>query len=692
MPWHALFKHAGDDFMKPVIDLTKEYGIVLEGGGAKGAYQIGAWKALVEAGVKINAIAGTSVGALNGALMCMGDVEKAEKIWKEIKYSSVMDVNDVWMEDALARERSLREVIPEIIRRISEGGVDINPLKQLIRENIDEKKIRGSGIEFCVLTFSVSKMKEIDISIHDIPEGMLADFLLASAYLIGFKNEKLHGQTYIDGGMINNVPTNSLIKRGYENIIQIRIYGPGVKVRVKKTEKTVIHEIAPTVKLGNIIEFEKKRSRQNMKIGYYDAKRMLYGLIGQIYYIEQTREKWYYKKMLEQLSEIEKAEIAFILKLSIGFTDMDLYLAMLEASAKLLRVPKYQIYTVQELEERVAEKYGELEDKLNLPRFVHILMNIRKGNEMNLKGRNFLTLKDFTPEEIMYLVDLAAELKAKKKQGITGNSLKGKNIALIFEKPSTRTRCAFTVGAQDEGGIPTYLSQHDIQLGYKESVKDTARVLGRMFDGIEFRGFKHEHVEQLAQYSGVPVWNGLTDEYHPTQILADFLTMKERFGEIKGLNFVYLGDGRNNMANSLMIGCAKVGVNFTIIAPEELWPEKGLIELCEGYAKDAGSTVRVTDSTDAVVGADVLYTDVWCSMGEEDKTVERIALLHPYQINQALMDKTGKEESIFMHCLPAVKGNEVTEDVFEKYADVVFDEAENRLHTIKAVMVATLGE
>lgn len=692
MPWHALFKHAGDDFMKPVIDLTKEYGIVLEGGGAKGAYQIGAWKALVEAGVKINAIAGTSVGALNGALMCMGDVEKAEKIWKEIKYSSVMDVNDVWMEDALARERSLREVIPEIIRRISEGGVDINPLKQLIRENIDEKKIRGSGIEFCVLTFSVSKMKEIDISIHDIPEGMLADFLLASAYLIGFKNEKLHGQTYIDGGMINNVPTNSLIKRGYENIIQIRIYGPGVKVRVKKTEKTVIHEIAPTVKLGNIIEFEKKRSRQNMKIGYYDAKRMLYGLNGQIYYIEQTREKWYYKKMLEQLSEIEKAEIAFILKLSIGFTDMDLYLAMLEASAKLLRVPKYQIYTVQELEERVAEKYGELEDKLNLPRFVHILMNIRKGNEMNLKGRNFLTLKDFTPEEIMYLVDLAAELKAKKKQGITGNSLKGKNIALIFEKPSTRTRCAFTVGAQDEGGIPTYLSQHDIQLGYKESVKDTARVLGRMFDGIEFRGFKHEHVEQLAQYSGVPVWNGLTDEYHPTQILADFLTMKERFGEIKGLNFVYLGDGRNNMANSLMIGCAKVGVNFTIIAPEELWPEKGLIELCEGYAKDAGSTVRVTDSTDAVVGADVLYTDVWCSMGEEDKTVERIALLHPYQINQALMDKTGKEESIFMHCLPAVKGNEVTEDVFEKYADVVFDEAENRLHTIKAVMVATLGE
>jgi len=446
------------------------------------------------------------------------------------------------------------------------------------------------------------------------------------------------------------------------------------------------------VKLGSIIEFDGKRSRHNMRIGYYDAKRMLYGLIGRIYYIEQTREQWYYEKILEELSEIEKAEIAFILRLSLGYTDVELYLAMLEASAKLLRVPKYQIYKVQELEEAVAVRYDSLEDKIHLPRFVHILMNIRKDNEMNLKGRSFLTLKDFTTDEILYLVDLAAELKAKKKQGITGNSLKGKNIALIFEKPSTRTRCAFTVGAQDEGGIPTYLSQHDIQLGYKESVKDTARVLGRMFDGIEFRGFKHEHVEQLAEYSGVPVWNGLTDEYHPTQILADFLTMKEHFGFLKGLNFVYLGDGRNNMANSLMIGCAKVGVNVTIIAPKELWPSEELVELCEDYATEAGSFVLVTDSTDAVKDADVLYTDVWCSMGEEDKTVERIALLHPYQINQALMEKTGKEETIFMHCLPAVKGNEVTEDVFEKYADVVFDEAENRLHTIKAVMVATLGE
>lgn len=311
---------------------------------------------------------------------------------------------------------------------------------------------------------------------------------------------------------------------------------------------------------------------------------------------------------------------------------------------------------------------------------------------MNLKGRSFLTLKDFTPEEILYLLDLAADLKAKKKQGITGNSLKGKNIALIFEKPSTRTRCAFTVGAADEGGNPTYLAGNEIQLGHKESIEDTARVLGRMFDGIEFRGFKQEQVEALARYSGVPVWNGLTDEYHPTQILADLLTMREHFGYLKGLKFVYLGDGRNNMANSLMIGCSKVGVDFAIVAPEALWPTKELIALCQGYAKESGSSITVTDDVNGVEGADVLYTDVWASMGEEDKAAERIAMLKPYQINQELMERTGKDTTIFMHCLPAVKGNEVTEDVFESKASVVFDEAENRLHTIKAVMVATLGE
>ena len=311
---------------------------------------------------------------------------------------------------------------------------------------------------------------------------------------------------------------------------------------------------------------------------------------------------------------------------------------------------------------------------------------------MNLKGRNFLTLKDFTPEEISYLLDLAAQLKEDKKKGITGDSLKGKNIALIFEKPSTRTRCAFTIGCIDEGGHPEYLGKDDIQLGYKESVEDTARVLGRMFDGIEFRGFLHENVEKLAKYSGVPVWNGLTDDYHPTQILADFLTLREQFGELKGLNFVFAGDGRNNMGNSLMIGCAKMGINFTCLAPKSLWPKEELIEQCRTYAKESGAKLSFTEDTDAVKGADCIYTDVWCSMGEEDKAAERVALLKPFQVNDELMKKTEKDTTVVMHCLPAVKGNEVTEDVFEKHAEVIFDEAENRMHTIKAVMVATLGE
>lgn len=678
--------------MKPILDLDKEYALVLDGGGARGAYQIGAWKALVEAGVKVNAVAGTSVGALNGALICMGDVNKAEDLWKRMTFSKVMDVDDEWMERLFQGENSLRDILSEIKKVLSDGGVDITPLRNLLHEHVDEKKIRESGIELCLLTFSLSEMKEMDLSVHDIPEGLLEDFLLASAYLVGFKNERLHGQKYIDGGVVNNFPINSLLKRGYKDIIQIRIYGPGRVQRVKADGDEELFEIAPKVKLGSIIEFENKRSRQNIKIGYYDAKRMIYGLKGRIYYIEQTREEWYYRMILKEMGDKERLELSFMLRVSIKLADSEFYLTMLEASAKLLRIPKYRIYTVQELEQEVYKRYEEHTDKMSLPKFVRRFVDLGKDYEMNLKGRHFLTLKDYTPDEILYLLDLAAELKEKKKQGITGNSLKGKNIALIFEKPSTRTRCAFTVGANDEGGFPTYLSQHDIQLGYKESVKDTARVLGRMFDGIEFRGFKHEHVEQLAEYSGVPVWNGLTDEYHPTQILADLLTMKEHFGYLEGLNFVYLGDGRNNMANSLMIGCAKVGVNVTIIAPKALWPKEDLVELCKEYAKDSKTIVSVTDDIEAVEGADVLYTDVWCSMGEEDKTVERIALLHPYQINQALMEKTGKGSTIFMHCLPAVKGNEVTEDVFEKYADIVFEEAENRLHTIKAVMVATLGE
>jgi len=311
---------------------------------------------------------------------------------------------------------------------------------------------------------------------------------------------------------------------------------------------------------------------------------------------------------------------------------------------------------------------------------------------MNLKGRSFLTLKDFTAEEILGLIDLAADLKAKKKQGITGDSLKGKNIALIFEKPSTRTRSAFTVGCLDEGGHPEYMSREDIQLGHKESVEDTARVLGRIFDGIQFRGFKQDTVEKLAKYSGVPVWNGLTDEYHPTQILADFPTMKEQFGTLKGLKLVFVGDGRNNMANSLMIGSAKVGVHFTILAPKSLWPQQELVDLCREYAKESGSVIEISDDLAAVKDADAVYTDVWCSMGEEDKAAERVAILRPYQVNQELMDKTGKDSTIFLHCLPAVKGNEVSEEIFDKFADVVFDEAENRMHTIKAVMVATLGK
>jgi ornithine carbamoyltransferase len=311
---------------------------------------------------------------------------------------------------------------------------------------------------------------------------------------------------------------------------------------------------------------------------------------------------------------------------------------------------------------------------------------------VNLKGRSFLTLKDFTPEEIGFLLQLSMDLKTKKRMGIKGNSLAGKNIALIFEKPSTRTRCAFTVACVDEGAHPEYLGKNDIQLGHKEDVKDTARVLGRMFDGIEFRGFKQSVVEELACYSGVPVWNGLTDAYHPTQILADFLTIQENFGRLKGIRLVYCGDGRNNMANSLMIGSAKMGLHFTIAAPKSLWPESELVATCKAIAAETGATIEFTeDAMAAVKGADAIYTDVWASMGEEDKMAERVALLSPYQVNAGLMAATGKEESIFLHCLPAVKGKEVTEDVFESRNSKVFDEAENRLHTIKAVMVATLG-
>lgn len=678
--------------MRPVIDLSKEYGLVLDGGGARGAYQIGAWKALHEAGVQIRGIAGTSVGALNGALICMGDVDEAEHIWKEMTFSKVMDVDDDWMERLFQKEVPMRELLKELMLRLRDGGIDVTPLKDLIHNVLDEDRIRSAGIDFSLLTFSLSDMKELDLTLDEIPEGLLADFLLASACLLGFKNEPLHGKTYLDGGVINNVPLNSLVKRGYRDIITVRIYGPGREPRVRLDEGTQVYEIAPRVHLGSIIEFQGKRSRQNLKIGYYDAKRMVYGLKGLIYYIDSDRDEEEYTTMLSNISEKTRKEIRAKLRLPHTATNETLYLAMLEASAKYFRIPKYQVYTENGLSELVHIQYAKRKEEPGLPGFIHILAGIREEKKMNLKGRSFLTLKDFTPDEIRYLVNLAAELKAKKKNGIKGHTLDGKNIALIFEKPSTRTRCAFTVAANDEGGLPTYLSGNEIQLGHKESVEDTARVLGRMFDGIEFRGFRHSHVELLAKYSGVPVWNGLTDDYHPTQVLADLLTIQEHFEYFEGLKFVYIGDGRNNMANSLMIGCAKVGIDFVLIAPSELWPMRSLVRTCQEYAVASGATITISDDTNAVEGADVIYTDVWISMGEEEKTDERKALLHKYQVNRKLMQKTKKDTTIFMHCLPAVKGYEVTEDVFESPASVVFDEAENRLHTIKAVMVATLGK
>lgn len=680
--------------MKPVIDLNKEYGLVFDGGGARGAYQIGAWQALEEAGVKINAVAGTSVGALNGALVCMGDLKQAEHIWSEMTFSRVMDVDDDEMQQFFDGETSMVQMLKKLWEKLADGGVDITPLRELIHELVDEEKIRNCGKEFCLMTFSVTDFKELDLSIEDIPEGLLEDFLLASAYLIGFKNEKLHGKTYLDGGAVNNVPTAALINRGYKDIIQVRIFGPGRVPKTEIPEDGTLCEIEPRVGLGSILEFSAKRSRQNLKIGYFDAKRAIYGLKGSIYYIEQTREECYYVEIMKLLGELEKAEYRFKLKLPMGCSEQELFFGMLEASAKLMRVPKYYIYTADELWDKVCDKYDSLTEEVRerLPKFVHAIAALRKDYKMDLKGRSFLKLKDFTPAEIEYLVELAADLKEKKKQGIKGNSLKNKNIALIFEKPSTRTRCAFTVGAQDEGGFPTYLSGNEIQLGDKESIEDTARVLGRMFDGIEFRGFEQEYAEILGRYSGVPVWNGLTDTYHPTQCLAMLLTMKEEFGEVKGLKVAYLGDGRNNVANSLLVGCSKIGVNVTIVAPKSLWTVRELWEECEGYAKESGATIELTDDLDGVKGADVVYTDVWISMGEEKKEQGRERLAKPYQVNAALMARTGKDTTIFSHCLPAIKGKEVTEEVFEGPASRVFDEAENRLHTIKAIMVATLGD
>lgn len=328
---------------------------------------------------------------------------------------------------------------------------------------------------------------------------------------------------------------------------------------------------------------------------------------------------------------------------------------------------------------------------------------------MDLKGRDFLTLRDYTPEEIEYLVDLAAELKAKKKEGIVGKPLRGKNIALIFEKTSTRTRCAFEVAAHDLGMGTTYLDPSGSQIGKKESIADTARVLSRMFDGIEYRGFGQEIVEELARYSDVPVWNGLTNEYHPTQMLATLLTIKEHFGRLRGIKLVYMGDARYNMGNSLMIACAKMGMHFTACAPASYFPSPELVAWCRDVAGETGAEITLTEDVESgTKGADVIYTDVWVSMGEPDEVWEsRIRELSAYQVNRHVMENAGPR-AIFTHCLPAfhdlkttigkeiaekfgITEMECTDEVFESPQSVVFDEAENRMHTIKAVMAATLG-
>jgi ornithine carbamoyltransferase len=297
---------------------------------------------------------------------------------------------------------------------------------------------------------------------------------------------------------------------------------------------------------------------------------------------------------------------------------------------------------------------------------------------------------DFSPEEIQYLLKLSMQVKTEAKKGKKFKRFEGKTLAMLFEKRSTRTRCAFETAFGEEGGHPVFLSAADIHLGVKEELRDTARVFGRMFSAIQFRGFKQETVETLAEYSGVPVYNGLTDLYHPTQALADFLTLQENFGEVKGRILCYVGDGRNNVARSLMIICAKLGTNFTVITPPELNADSELLQKCDTLAKTSGARIKVTPDISAVVGADALYTDVWTSMGEEAQKEERVRLLSPYQVNQKLMNMTGKGDTIFLHCLPAVKGEEVTADVIEGPQSRAWDEAENRKHTIKAVMLATL--
>ncbi len=374
--------------MKAVLDLSKEYGIVLEGGGARGAYQIGAWKALKEAGIKIKGIAGTSVGALNGALMCMDDYENAENVWKDISYSKVMDVDDALMSQLFRGSISMSEAFEILFQTMKDGGVDATPLKELIRRYVDAEKIQASPIEFYVLTFCVDELKELDVDVHQISPEEIPSLLLASAYIFPlFKNEKLQGKTFIDGGVINNVPLGSLVNRGYRDIIMVRIYGPGREKRVKNLDEVQIFSVEPKISLGNIIDFDAKKSRRNLIAGYYDAMRMIYGLKGSIYYIHAPEEEQFYlnrlaafhtEDSLRKFLENRLSQVAHELKLPLNWTYQQLYLAILEAAARLLRLPKYKIYTVQELETAIDAKKHKLVEKEKHPLFVELLLQKNK--------------------------------------------------------------------------------------------------------------------------------------------------------------------------------------------------------------------------------------------------------------------------------------------------------------------------
>ena len=378
--------------MKPVIDLTKEYGLVLEGGGAKGAYQIGAWKALKEAGVKIKGIAGTSVGALNGALICMDDFENAKKIWESISYSKVMKVDDIQMGELLQGNLPMGEFIKLAIQTMKDGGVDITPLKDLIAGCVDPQKILQSDKEFYVLTFSVDEMKELEVDMKTQEPAFIPDFLLASAYIFPlFKNEKLHGKMFVDGGVINNVPLETLVSRGYQDIIVLRIFGVGRERKVKIPEDTTILSVEPRVDLGSIMEFDADKSRRNMRVGYYDAMRMIYGLSGVIYYIDEDlseREclgrlcEWNRTIPMRKYVEMTLPAVAMELKLGTGWNYKELYLGMLEATARMCHVPKYCIYTVEELREEIEKRKDILKEQDRLPMFIQLILNLQEEDEL----------------------------------------------------------------------------------------------------------------------------------------------------------------------------------------------------------------------------------------------------------------------------------------------------------------------